>query len=82
LERAVADKDTKTCGVVARNYKRIREEFSLKDVGLIYDYYMPDLSSKLNLPKYDPDMVKIDHEDKLHCSPERAQKLASGIEAK
>ena len=82
LEKAVADKDTKTCGVVARNYKRIREELSLKDVGLIYDYYMPELSEKLNLPRYDPELFKIDFEEKLHCSQERAKTLAQGIEAR
>lgn len=82
LEKAVAEKDTKTCGVVARNYKRIREELSLKEVGLIYDHYLPAFSAKLNIPRYDPDMYKIDAEEKLHCTTERAQILAKGIEAK
>ena len=82
LEKAVAERDTKTCGVVARNFKRIRSEFSLKDVGLIYDHYMPDLSSKLNIPKWDPDMANFDVEEKLHLTTTRAQALASNIEAK
>ena len=82
LEKAVQDKDTKSCRVVARNYKRIREELSLKDVGLIFDYYIPDLASKLNIPRYDPDLFKINFEEKLYCTQERAKTLASSIEAK
>lgn len=82
MEKAVSEKDTKTCGVVARNYKRIREQLSLKEVGLIYDHYLPAFSAKLNIPRYDPDMMKIDSEEKLHCTTERAQILTKGIEAK
>ena len=82
LEKAVSDNDTKACRVVARNYKLIREGLSLKDVGLIFDYYTPDLASKMNIPRYDPDLFKIDHEQKLHCTQERAKILASSIEAK
>jgi len=82
LERAVAEKDTKTCGVVARNYKRIRSELSLKDVGLIFDHYLPDLSSKLNISRYDPELMKINFEQKLHLAQDRAKALASTVEAK
>ena len=82
LEKAVADKDTKTCGVVARNFKRIRSEFSLKDVGLLYDHYLPDLAAKINLPKYDRDIVKFDIDEKLHLSQERAVVLTSSFEGK
>lgn len=82
LEKAVSEKDTKTCGVVARNYKRIREEISLKDVGLIFDHYMPELAAKLNISRYDPELMKIDFEQKLHLTQERAIKLTANIEAK
>lgn len=82
LEKAVEVKDTKTCGVVARNFKRIRAEFSLKDVGLVYDHYLPEISAMMNLPKYDLDIVKFDVDEKLHLSKERAGILAFTIEAK
>lgn len=82
LEKAVNDKDTKTCGVVARNYKRIREELSLKDVGLLFDHYLPELAAKLNIPRYDPELMKINYEEKLHLGQERAAKLSTNIEAK
>lgn len=81
LEKAVSDKDSKACGVVARSYKRIREELSLKEVGLIYDHYLPVLSAKLNIPRYDPDMMKINAEEKLHLTSERAQTLSKTVEA-
>lgn len=66
---------------MARNFKRIRAELSLKDVGLIFDHYLPVLSAKLNIPRYDPELMKINHEEKLHLTSERAVILASTIEA-
>ena len=51
-------------------------------MGLIFDHYLPDLAAKLNLPRYDPDMMQINFEEKLHCTKERAQSLAKNVEAK
>ncbi len=87
LERAIADKESnasiKQCWTIARSYKRIRRELSLKDVGSLYEHYMPELATKMNIPKYDESLAPSGKaEDKYHTTPERALKLTGTTEAK
>jgi hypothetical protein len=53
----------------------------LKDVGSLFDHYLPELSSKLNIPKFDSSLSPVDFKEKFHSTPERAAKLAVTHEA-
>ena len=82
LEKAVKDKDLKQCAAIQRGFKWIWKEISLKDVGQIFEYFLPHLASRMNLPTYDWELVPTDLKTKFHTTAEKAQQLASSTEAK
>ena len=43
---------------------------------------MPDLSAKLNIPRYDDSLAPFNAKDKFQTEPDRAQRLAQSVEAK
>ena len=48
----------------------------------MFDYFLPELSSKLNIPKYDRETAPFDPKEKFQTEPDRAQKLTQSVEAK
>jgi len=53
LEKATKEKDTKQCASISKGFKWIWKEISLKDVGQLFEYYLPHLFAKMNIPTYD-----------------------------
>lgn len=71
--------------MIARSYKNIRKNVSLKDVGALFDHYLPELASKLNIPKYDDALSPTDAgslEKKFHTKVDRAADLGKNTESK
>lgn len=72
LEKAVKDKDLKQCAAIQRGFKWIWKEISLKDVGQIFEYFLPHLAARMNLPNYDRELVPTDLKAKFHTTAEKA----------
>lgn len=53
----------------------------MKDVGQLFQYYLPHLYAKMNLPNYDSELIPIDLKEKFHTRADKAQKLSESTEA-
>lgn len=48
----------------------------------MFEYFLPHLAAKMNLPTYDWELVPMDLKHKFHTSQDKALKLAQSTEAK
>lgn len=82
LEKAASEGDFKACGVLTKEFKKLRKLFSLSDSVLVLSHYLPDLYTRLQLP-CQPSPIDKDEsvEDKLHCTHVRAEEITKHPEA-
>mgnify|MGYP001575340684 CR=1 FL=1 len=48
----------------------------------MFEYFLPHLAAKMNLPTYDQSLAPTDFKAKFHTTSDKAQRLAESTEAK
>lgn len=76
MEKAAGEGDFKACGVLTKEFKKLRKLYTLSDSVLALSHYLPDLYKRLQLPCQPTPLTSDENiEDKLHCTHVRAEEI-------
>lgn len=71
LEKGAKDKDYKMCAALTKKFKRLRKEFSIGDVMLAFEFFLPELHRRVALGHASTKVENV--EEKLNVTGDRAK---------